>query len=139
MSLKRPVGIVMKYQWQRIAGLLLVAVCCVASAQAGESGKRPWHWPWSKTSCGCCPDQYCPKPLPAVGLRWCGCGEAYCPKPLPGVPCLPPGCGVCYDGKPLPCPPHCGEPWYRCTPGDAASCGNRLLVPLVPAQGKERE
>lgn len=66
--------------------------------------------------CGRCPDNYCPKPQPAIGCI-CppfGCDD-YCRKPQPCVPCLPPSCGMdCYDCKPLPpCPPCC-EPWYQC-------------------------
>jgi|GEM_PF-1279596 len=139
MSTKRLTERAAARGWLGLGAALLLTLCGANSAQAGEPAKRPWHWPWQKVDCGCCPDQYCPKPLPSVGLRWCGCGEPYCPKPLPGVPCLAPGCGVCYDVKPLPCPPRCSEPWYRCLPGDAANCGNRVLVPLVPAKPTEAD
>lgn len=118
----------------RTCAWLLVTLCMATTAQGDDHGKRPWHLPWPALHCGCCPDQYCPKPLPHVaGLKWCGCGEKYCPKPLPGMPCLPPGCGVCYDVKPLPCPPPCSEPWYRCAPGAQGGCAHRLLAPLMPA------
>jgi hypothetical protein len=66
-------------------------------------------------ACGCCPDDYCRKPLPAVcPPRGTTC-DTYCRKPMPGVPCLPPACSAdCYRVKPFPPCPRVCEPWYTC-------------------------
>ena len=72
-------------------------------------------------TCGCCPDDYCRKPLPGV-CPPCGTTcDTYCRKPLPGVPCLDKSCMPdCYRVKPFPPCPRVCEPWYTCGPRKCA-------------------
>lgn len=83
-----------------------------ALAASGAPGGCPPRW---------CPDDYCPKPLPAVACLPKSCErDCYCPKPLPRIPCpAPRGCAETYCPKPLPrvlCPVP--GPWYTCGPSD---------------------
>ena len=82
--------------------------------------------PWPCCKCGC-PDDYCPKPLPAPPpLSKCGCDD-YCPKPFPAPPprtCL----GPCDDYSPKPrwIWTEIGSgPWYQC----GRSCGQQCAPP----------
>jgi hypothetical protein len=95
----------------------------VLSANAGECEKERCHCgsticlPASDIRCqGCCPDDYCPKPLPCVPcLSCCRTCDDYCRKPMPCVPCLP-CCRTCddYCRKPLPCLCWPCNPGYKC-------------------------
>jgi hypothetical protein len=92
-----------------LVALLLV---CISSAQAGE----PWllfdgyHWAFPKQrNCCCCPDDYCPKPLPHVPPNAKGCVDDYCPRTCPLL-------------LQKPC-----EPWYSCgrsQEGGVGACPN---------------
>ena len=120
----------MKPLARRVAVILVVGLCalgarnlqgplCQAAGPNGTTGVAP-GCPAQCAPC-CCPDTYCPKPLPVVAClpRSCSC-DTYCPKPLPRVPCVALGCGGdTYCPKPLPrilCPVL--GPWYTCGPAD---------------------
>ena len=105
-----------------------------SSAEAGVGSKacgqpvkyRFWPLPWiRKEAYGCCPDDYCRKPLPCPpSCARCGCVDDYCRKPLPCPPsCARCGCVDDYCRKPLPCPPSpaCG-PGYLCGPPPGPGC-----------------
>src|SRR4051794_10096016 len=66
---------------------------------------RPW--PINRSTCPCCPDDYCSKPLPCppCAMRCCG-PDDYCSKQLPTV--CPTKCFGCDDYRPkclpkIPC------------------------------------
>ena len=97
--------------WLDAALWLTLFFILIESALAGEGGRSPAVDP---PCCGglmlCCPDDYCPKPLPCVPspLLSC-CPSDYCLKPLPWLraPTLS-CCGGDYCPKPLP-----GLCWLR--------------------------
>jgi hypothetical protein len=72
-------------------------------------------------SVGCCPDDYCRNPCPAIcSIPRCGGPDDYCRKPQPCLTAIP-RCGGCddYCRKPLPtllCPPW--SPFLQCGPSD---------------------
>jgi hypothetical protein len=91
---------------------------------------RPW-WNGGRVcpSVGCCPDDYCRKPMPCIcPVPRCGSCDDYCRKPMPCL-CPVPRCGSCddYCHKPLPCllcPPL--TPYLQCGPDPGCStCGRR--------------
>jgi hypothetical protein len=99
-----------------------------SAAGAAEPPARAWRWPWCAPTrpCPCCPDDYCPKPLPTVCPVRCFGPDDYCPKALPCVcPC---NCKGPDDYCPKKCPlwlPPCYPPWYVCVPAgnaDAPGC-----------------
>src|SRR5688572_2174095 len=64
---------------------------------------------------GCCPDNYCKKPLPCVYCDWCGRCDDYCKKPLPCTHCD--WRGTCDDYCPKPGAIQmkvCLPPWFKC-------------------------
>ncbi|MBL8829391.1 MAG: hypothetical protein JNM18_20575 [Planctomycetaceae bacterium] len=97
----------------RVFVLTLLALVSVASAKADERRARLWYgFTCSNVAnCAkdCCPDNYCPKPLPCVRVPLCYQCDDYCPKPLPCV--QKPNCFECdrYCRKPIPllCCPNC--------------------------------
>jgi hypothetical protein len=115
-------------------------LCLVILVVAGSSCARadgPWPlfddcpWAFAKACPGwqqrrCwCPDDYCPRSLPAVALPCKGCKDDYCPKAIPVVSPTCKGCKDDYCPKSLPCPGKLCEPWYSCGP-----CKGPGLVPL---------
>ena len=97
------------------------ALLCLASATiVAADPPHPLRW-WLYTpvcpSTGCCPDDYCLKPLPCVPVVRCGGPDDYCKKPLPCVPVLRCGGPDDYCKKPMPCllcPPV--SPYLQCAP-----------------------
>jgi len=114
-----------------IGFVLSLALACSALAEPPVDAPRPHllsHWLWTRNCppTGCCPDDYCRKPLPIVPLVHCGGHDDYCRKPLPTVPLVHCGGHDDYCRKPLPtllCPPL--SPYLQCGPpnGPCASCG----------------
>ena len=102
----------------RLASLLLgmfaVVAACGRSTAADPAAKSHW-WDHLCRSCPHCPDDYCPKPLPAGPGAACLGRDDYCRQPLPGV--YPVTClgKNDYCSKPLPCLPACWlPPWFSC-------------------------
>ncbi len=99
--------------------LVLAGALHAAHVEAASPACACWKGPaWLGMKCGCCPDDYCAKPLPGLPCppAQC-CPDNYCAKPLPAIPCdnCEKSC-ACYDIKPLPPVPRCCEPWYKCIP-----------------------
>jgi hypothetical protein len=83
--------------------------------------QRWWLGTANCPSVGCCPDDYCRKPLPCVPVVRCGGPDDYCRKPLPCVPVVRCGGPDDYCRKPLPCllcPPW--SPYLQCGPPDGS-------------------
>lgn len=105
----------------RIVGILplLLFALSVTPAMSAEPYRARL---WSGHSCGnfwncakdCCPDNYCPKPVPCVKSPLCFQCDTYCPKPLPCV--QSPNCFECdrYCRKPFP---------IICCPCEPGVCG----------------
>lgn len=122
-----------------VLGAILGACAAPARALAGDGASPCAAWglrlPWANHACGCCPDDYCQKPLPPVACPPCGTScDTYCRKPLPGVPCLEPACSPdCYRVKPLPPCPRACEPWYICGPRQCCDAPRNRMVETAPA------
>ena len=114
-------------RWRSTLGLAFALSLCSALCWGGDpatkgswlSGLIPCCGP---PSIGCCPDDYCRKPLPCVPCPSpCRLCDDYCRKPFPCIPC-PVNCRTCdnYCRKPFPhfCWPVTGN--LVCVP----SCGN---------------
>lgn len=92
-----------------------------------------WHFPkllesWHARKCWC-PDDYCPKRLPAVPCVPKGCVDEYCRKSLPCVPVNQKGCVDDYCPKACPiilwrcsnAPYTCGPAQNGCAPSSTGS------------------
>ena len=113
--------------WRPFALLVCLLVADHAAAQHPPAPRHPWHGIWSMLNgcppLGCCPDDYCRKPMPAAPPRDCGGADDYCRKPMPCISSIPRSC-ICddYCRKPLPtmlCPPL--TPYLQCGPQCAPS------------------
>ena len=104
----------------RLVSVFALALMFCTSLRAAEPVIN--FFPYcSKPRCvfspGCCPDDYCPKPLPCAAHNWCGTCDDYCKKPLP---CAGHNwCGTCDDYN-KKCGPismtQCLPPWFKCYP-----------------------
>jgi hypothetical protein len=81
----------------------------LGSGISAPAAERPGNGTADRGSVGCpspllfcCPDDYCPKPLPPVTCPPCGRCNDYCKKPLPQVCRLPCGKPDNYCRKPWP-------------------------------------
>jgi hypothetical protein len=115
---------------------LLVASLSISHCARGTEPDRHWWWPWRSPHppCPCCPDDYCPKPMPLVPCPvHCAGPDDYCYKPLPST--CPVKCGGPddYCRKPLPMPPSpCSPPWYTCGPAPTCAPPHRDGTPVEP-------
>jgi hypothetical protein len=119
-----------------IVSLIACSLQCIALCgrlNAAQPSDGWWLCPGISLHrpCLCCPNDYCPKPMPGAPCSVC-CGgpNDYCAKPLP---CVSPYC--CFDcndycGKPPPAispcytPPgsSCGPPDGPCSSCPSSSC-----------------
>jgi len=99
--------------------ILLASLGLCHEARAAEPACDWWQSLWHPLSRPqpCCPDDYCPKPLPCAPPVSCRGPNDYCPKPLPTT--CPAKCFGPDDYCPKKCPiflPPCYPPWYTCGP-----------------------
>ncbi len=100
-----------------VGALALLTLCGVAAAGDDPLRGCPAWACRPAAPCPACPDDYCPKPLPAIGpTRYCGPND-YRPKPLPSV-CPVTRLGTDdYCPKSLPCVARCySPPSFTCGP-----------------------
>jgi hypothetical protein len=88
-----------------LLGFCIVGVTAPGSTAVGGQPHDGW-WLCPGISlhrpCLCCPNDYCPKPIPCIS-PFCCCGpDDYCTKPLPCV--RPFCCSQCDDYCAKPCP-----------------------------------
>lgn len=101
---------------------LLLTIAAATDVQADNWHARLWKGFTCSNVGGCakdcCPDNYCPKPMPCVQKPNCFQCDTYCPKPMPCV--QQPNCFECdrYCRKPIPllCCPNCAS--GVCGPGN---------------------
>ena len=121
----------MTLRWCIGLAVCLALVGHVAADPPVGSPRALWQR-WCAPVCpsvGCCPDDYCRKPIPCVPPVQCGGPDDYCRKPIPCVPPVPCGGPDDYCRKSLPCllcPP--ASPYLQCGPANGPGC--------VPGRGR---
>jgi hypothetical protein len=111
-----------------LLALVVAAAGHVGRVGAAEPGGRWWPWNWCayRQPCPCCPDDYCPKTLPAVAPVKRFGKDDYCPKTLPCTAPVKRFGTDDYCPKPLPIVTDCYPPWYTCGAAGppCAPCGS---------------
>jgi hypothetical protein len=109
-------------RWLSLAMIVCLAWGGRSMAQSPHARPTSWLNCFSTKVCpsiGCCPDDYCRKPMPCLYDVLPGCnGDDYCRKPMPCLYDVLRGCGgddYCRKAMPcLLCPPL--SPSLQCAP-----------------------